>query len=546
MNFFEKTGALLQKIRISERSQILQDCFTLKARQVRSPMVGGAIVLVEGVEDPYYYMLFGTICEGLQSRRQSRVEVHMFATLRVGMADSASGLLPALFPLQRLLADRWVRLYRRFVDGVGYRGQSFDPVGDIVDLVRSVKQWRVIRQGGGVRGLEIDGVPVGDLLNDTYLRFRPSPKLNVDDRFLLFILWNAYRGVRRAQRYFRDKRPQLYLTSYTTYLQHGIPARVALMEGIPVISFGNFQEFAKRLSRDDWFHTRNPDEYRREFERLTDKQTYLAEADRQLTLRLSGGIDSATAYMANSAYHATTDDVPDVRGAVVVFLHDFYDSPHVYRDLVFSDFWQWICFTLDTLNQAGIRYFLKPHPNQIALSGSVLDDLRGKYPGLPLISSAVTNRQLVDGGMMCAVTVYGTVAHEMAYFGIPTIACANHPHIAFDFCKTARDRDTYAQYLRGAATLKSDTELFRAQALQFFVMHNLALPPEEIALRDAAINCWRVCLDLNQSAQAIRASFDVLRESPGFQTFLDSTNSLVCDSREHPTSAVRSLEEPSR
>src|ERR1700722_12095015 len=98
MSLFEKTGTLLKKIRISERSRTLRDCFTLKATQVRSPMMDGPTILVEGVEDPYYYMLFGTICEGLQSRKRRRVEIHMFATLRIGMADSASDLLPSLFP----------------------------------------------------------------------------------------------------------------------------------------------------------------------------------------------------------------------------------------------------------------------------------------------------------------------------------------------------------------------------------------------------------------------------------------------------------------
>jgi len=544
MNLLGKIGGLLKKIRLNERTLALQDGFTLKARQQPAAGSAAATVLIECVEDPYHYMLFGTICEGLQSHQPLRVELYIQPAVRVGMVDSLRALLPGFFPLNRLMAARWIRLYSCFSDGVGYRGQSFDPLGDFVDLVRSVKQWRKLRSGEAVRDIVIEGVPVGDLLNDTYLRFRPAPRLDAADGFLLFILWNAHRSVRRAYRYFRGVRPQLYLTSYTTYIQHGIPARVALKQGVPVLSFGNFQEFAKRLSLDDWFHTRNPDRYRDEFERLAEPQSYLAEADRQLSLRLSGGIDTATAYMANSAYRATTSEVPDVKGAVVIFLHDFYDSPHVYRYLIFPDFWKWICFTLDTLNEAGIRYFVKPHPNQVAFSGTVLDELNQRYPGLPLISSSVTNRQLVDGGMVCAVTVHGTVAHEMAYFGIPTIACAHHPHIAFDFCKTAHDRDTYAAYLRDSATLDANPELFRAQALQFYVMHNLSLPPDAIVLRDAAINCWCVCLDSQQPAEAIRTSFESLRETRGFQAFLDDTRRLIRGAHEHPNMTACGFEEP--
>src|SRR6185503_5145771 len=221
----------------------------------------------------------------------------------------------------------------------------------------------------------------------------------------------------------------------------------------------------------------------------------------------------------------------DVRGAVVVFLHDFYDSPHIYADLVFPDFWEWICFTIETLRAAGIRFLLKPHPNQISLSNTVIGELRQEYPELELIAPGVTNRQLVDAGMACAVTVYGTVAHEMAYLGVPSIACARHPHVAFDFCRTARDRAGYVELLRGSLQPPKDVETLRRQALQFYVMHNLALPREQIGLRDATVAGWRLCHDETASGDDIADAFAALAALPGFDMFarslLSSTGEAV-------------------
>ena len=35
-------------------------------------------------------------------------------------------------------------------------------------------------------------------------------------------------------------------------------------------------------------------------------------------------------------------------------------------------FWEWVTFTIEKLNELGIEFFIKPHPNQISLSDSAI------------------------------------------------------------------------------------------------------------------------------------------------------------------------------
>jgi hypothetical protein len=387
--------------------------------------------------------------------------------------------------------------------------------------------WRHLGSADELEMVTISGVTCGDLIIDTYLRFRPSPRVVISDLFMLQVLWQAHRDVRRAKHYFHSRKPLLYITTYTTYIQHGIATRVAIQEGVPVVSFGNGQEFG--MLHDDGYpyQVRNSLNYRRDFDLLRDPLPLLDLARTQLEARLSGGIDTATAYMKKSAYLETVNEVPNVQDAVIIFLHDFYDSPHIYPDLVFSDFYEWVCFTLDTLRSAGIRCLVKPHPNQIALSDKVIDELLVRFPDIELIAPEITNRQLVDAGMTCAVSVYGTVAHEMAYMGVPTIACARHPHIAFDFCRTAKNRADYADLLRDALRPAISRELFREQALQFFVMHNLNYPPEQIKLRDALINAWKACEDPLTDAADIVEHFEKLVNLPYFSRLIDHMHDRI-------------------
>jgi len=224
--------------------------------------------------------------------------------------------------------------------------------------------------------------------------------------------------------------------------------------------------------------------------------------------------------MKKSAYTESGNTAPDVRDAMVIFLHDFYDSPHVYREMVFPDFWEWVCFTIETLKAANIRFFLKPHPNQINLSGKVLDELKQRYAGLAMISPGITNKQLAEAGMSCAVTVYGTVAHEMAYLGVPAIACAHHPHISFDFCKTAHSRDEYADLLRNPTRDVMDKIAMHRQSLIFYYMHNLNLNSEMKALRDAAM-AFRMSCETNDKALDLIGKLREISALPGFAATIE-------------------------
>jgi hypothetical protein len=481
-----------------------------------------AHIVVQSVQDPFYLTLFANITYALRQRTLVNVKLFIPHSINQAVGFDLQSFFLRTFPLNRLLVNQWVNLWDVVSSQIAYRSTSLSyPLGDLIDVWRSWKIWRQLDSADELETVSISGVACGDLIIDTYLRFRPSPRVVISDLFMLHILWQAHRDVRRAKHYFHSTKPLLYITTYTTYIQHGIATRAAIQEGVPVISFGNGQEFGMLHDDGYAYQVRNSLFYRRDFELLRDPLPLLDLARTQLEARLSGSIDTATAYMKKSAYLETTDEVPHVQDAVIVFLHDFYDSPHVYPDLVFPDFWEWVCFTLDTLRSAGIRCLVKPHPNQITLSDKVIDELLVRFPDIELIAPEVTNRQLVDAGMACAVSVYGTVAHEMAYMGVPTIACARHPHIAFDFCRTAKNRADYADLLRDALRPVISRELLREQALQFFVMHNLNYSAEQIRLRDALTNAWKAFEDPLSDATQLVDHFENIVKLPYFSTFID-------------------------
>lgn len=494
--------------------------------------VAAPLVLVQCVEDPYYFGLFGQIVSSLRVDGPVRAEQFVLRSANVGEADSWGKFIGLRLVLNKILNQKWTRLYSSFCDDVAYQCSGWDfSIADFIDLFRAHSAWKSLSNAASLERLEIRGIPVGDLVNDTFLRFKPAPTVDIEDKYLFLIIWQAYCDVRRAHNYFSNSKVNLYLTSYSTYIQHGIPVRIALRAGVKVFSFGNYQEFSKQLSTQDWMHTKEASAYAKEFSLLDNPSEKLTLADKKLSARLAGATDAATAYMKESAYREIEKLTVDVNGAVVIFLHDFFDSPNVYYNMVFSDFWQWACFTIEALEKARVPFVIKPHPNQVGLSGEVLHDLMRRYPDACFISSKITNKQLVDGGVICAVTAYGTVSHEMAYLGVPSVTCARHPHIAFDFCVTATNRVEYGEALASCLSLLPDKPKLTRESLVFYYMHNLNYGTDECQFLDAVSVFRKRCADAESGDVDMDFPDELGRisEMPGFQTWIAKWHQILGD-----------------
>jgi hypothetical protein len=448
------------------------------------------IFALQGVEDPIYYGLLSMISIDVRKRVESSGRLVITRSFNYGVGKGLHAFVMRSGLVSWLISSQWSRINRQVVGAIGYRSQSFSyPFADVYDFACAYKLWRSLKNSENISKLVIRDILVGDLVIDSYLRFRPSPYFLIKDRFVLTALWQAYRDIRRAYDFFYECKPSFYISSYATYIQHGIAVRVALKVGVPVYLVSGGLVFGKKLTLDDYFHTPDTSSYYSIFKKLDRQDQKLSMAEVQLKYRLSGGVDDATAYMKSSAYSYSDEKLPNVKGAAVIFLHDFYDSPHVYDDLIFPDFWSWICFTIDVFIQSGISFWVKPHPNQISLSDNAVQLLLQQYPQLKMISSRVTNSQLVEGGMICGVTAYGTVAHELAYMGVPSICCAKHPHHSFGFCRTAKILDEYRYFLQTPNIQPLPVKEMRRQALTFFYMHNIYGGEDNAALR-RQFNTW--------------------------------------------------------
>jgi hypothetical protein len=164
------------------------------------PRAGAPLVAVESVEEPVFFALFAALCDEMRVNGGARVEL---VVVRSVNAAVGTGLLPRLarsLPVVRQVSRHWIRGFLGIADGIAYRSQSLNPFGDLLDWWRSGSIWRRARASGSFHELKIDGVQVGDLVIDSYLRFRPRAIFQAEDRFTRRLLWQTCRDLRRGNR----------------------------------------------------------------------------------------------------------------------------------------------------------------------------------------------------------------------------------------------------------------------------------------------------------------------------------------------------------
>ncbi|MDN5249908.1 hypothetical protein QWJ17_00215 [Betaproteobacteria bacterium LSUCC0117] len=364
---------------------------------------------------------------------------------------------------------------------------------------------------GRVAEYTIMDVKVGDLLIDSFIRFRPAKRLNSRSIFVVLLLSQTAYDIKYLRRFFTSNHIKIYCSSYASYLNHGLPVRIALQLGIKVITFGSLNKFANELSPRYPFHSLNRSTVSRR-EDLTAKA--LENAREQIESRLFRADMRDMPYMKYMPINQVPSEITylDLTDAVVIFLHDFTDSYHIYDNLIYECFWDWAIDTIDCLIDSNVKFFLKPHPNQNEYSEDIFKQLDCRYKtAITVLSKDYTTSVIANGNIRCGITVYGTVAHELAYLGVPTlIAAYGQPYIDFRFAINFNNKNDYRSRLRSTDHIARsyDSHIFRYDALRYYIASDQFASVEE---KTRFLHVWQFfSMSYSSDKQLLNSALDEL------------------------------------
>lgn len=328
-----------------------------------------------------------------------------------------------------------------------------------------------LRNKQDIEELVVEGILVGDLIYDTYLRNFYKPTINCDSRefqsFLLksvelFVVWTDYLDTHDVR---------AINVSHCVY-NLAMPLRLAVKRGIPV-----FQATAThlyRLSESNMFAYNDFFYFPERFAALPVevREAGLVEAKRRIERRFAGEVGVDMEYSTKSAYGATRHarllrESP--RKKILIATHCFFDSPHSYGNNIFPDFYEWLDFLGKMTEVTDYDWYVKTHPDFLVGTKEIIDSFIARYPKFTLLPADASHHQIISEGINLALTVYGTIAFEYAALGIPVIiASQNNPHIAYNFNCHARDIEDYRWMLLNLDSL--DLNLDTHEICEYYFM----------------------------------------------------------------------------
>jgi len=326
--------------------------------------------------------------------------------------------------------------------------------------------------------LRYDGLRIGDLVYDSYLRYHVEPTVTLDDPRLREIILKSLIVFVATTNYLQARKVVGFVTDDYSYHECGIITRVLERAQVPVhlVAFGP-EHYLYRLhgepgadQQSSRLHWPYP-EYRTIFRGMpAEEQDRCREKGRQhLDRKLAGQPDRFT-LGSNTAFGESSGTLFADSGKprMLVLMHDFFDAPHGFRWMLFPDFYEWACFLFEQASETPFEWYVKPHPASWDPARASLNKnnfatfqkLRERFPKINFLPPHVSNRQIVDEGIKAMFTMYGTAAHEFARMGIPVVNAGDNRHIAYDFNYHPRSVDEYRDLIARAdrLTLKANPD----------------------------------------------------------------------------------------
>jgi len=332
-----------------------------------------------------------------------------------------------------------------------------------------------------------NGIRFGDLIYDTYLRENYVPTIeNVRESKFVDLFIKANIIFDSVWQYLKKNNVKFVMSSHSLYIQYGLICRIADFFGAKILKVydkanatSNFslKLMDKGLILQDFPYYN----YKFFFNKLKQEQKNkaLLIGKKILEKRFKGQIDYSTPYMKIPAYNKRICNLNLFRNTkkkkIILFAHCFFDEPHRFRNMLFSDFYQFILKTCQYVGlNKDLELYIKPHPNGMEGNNFFFQKLKEIFiinENIIFLNSDINNNEIIHSKPDLALTVHGTIAHELAYHNIPVINVGDNPHINYSFSLHPKNLDEYFYLLKNIKICKEKINFSKKKIYEFVYMH---------------------------------------------------------------------------
>ena len=315
-----------------------------------------------------------------------------------------------------------------------------------------------------LENLCVEKIWVGDLIYASYLKKFSEHTVDLNsENFKIFFLGcvnNFYFWLN----YFNKNKVKGLVTSHSVYT-FGIPTRIADYKKIQNFVFGT-SNIINTTNTTSYKYKRNGSAiyfryYKKIFNKIKKSETRkcLDLGKKYLNKILDG--ETKYYYLKKTTFSKNKDNDyvkyfnKKNKIKVLIYSHLFTDSPHIYGNHFFPDFFEWLKFLGKIIKKTNYEWYIKSHPNEDKTTKKVIKIFLKKNPNVKLLPKNLSNLLIIKNNIKFALTIYGTVASELPAFGIKVInASKNNPHFNYNFSINPKNVFEYEKMLLNLKKVK--------------------------------------------------------------------------------------------
>ncbi len=282
-----------------------------------------------------------------------------------------------------------------------------------------------------ILNFKINNIIIGDLIYDTYLKKKKVPTIDpTDEDFKLFFL-DCLKVFFYWCNFFKNKNIKAIVISHSVYL-YGMIMRIALNYGA-VAYKPNFHTIYQ-IKNKNYFIGKEFFGFKKIFKKLSysEKRQGLAISKKQIQLMFKGKKKYGLGY--NFKNNKINKSSQNNRIKVLIAMHNFYDSPHVFGNMLFPDFYEWLKHIIKLSKKTNYEWFLKLHPENTNKDIKYINNILKENQNIKMISHKTNQNEIIDSGIKFVLTCFGSIGYEYAYRDVTVInACINNPHADYKF-----------------------------------------------------------------------------------------------------------------
>jgi len=317
--------------------------------------------------------------------------------------------------------------------------------------------------------MEFDGVPLGDLAYDNYLRTTGKGTIEKVDHEVVNHLASIIRDYVFYDMIIKQQKVVATVQGHTVY-NYGAMARAALKNGAVVYgkkpagnpltvrrytTLAEKRQYEFRLTQDEFSQL------------ISTKKEFAVQKGRQLMdERIKGGTNSefSGAYGEGKKLYSREELIKKLnlttdKPIVCIMSHLFPDSPHAFNSILYNDYYEWLEETLLAIKDIPeINWLVKEHPhlehyNPRHSTTELATPFAKKYPHINLTPGDLDTNSLLPV-VHAIVTCAGTAGLEFSTQGIPCILAGESHYSGFGFTIEAKSKEGYVEQLKNVGKLE--------------------------------------------------------------------------------------------